>query len=475
MDELESNIEDSLVSRRSRRSTAGNRMQAIMAEMPVEEPEPEDDQDFAVDKFEEDIFESDFESTDEEEAQREDAAEVREKEVQDEERQARKAARSRVEKATAAAHARQRMTFNPTVSRSAPKPKAKLRRQIIITVNPDTGEFVTDETAGPSQKRQSKRTHTIKNSSATFKRLLETEQQKALQAPKKTKGETRALTQGELIARALDNEEGNLVEHRDYLKSEEEKRRRARVIRENISGPLVRFISRGKEVKLQETQAPSPLLSSAPSVGPVGYTYTYGFSQTPASGFSTYGQHLSSATTSYYRTETSQSITIPESMASPLTCSNLPVLQLAPIAPSADYQRGPNKPSAQLEQTIGQRDVKVTQNFIIHELGQHDKSPKPQWSETMEAIFGDHVKWEDIKVYSGKSRPLSRVRQTCPITGLQAKYLDPRTGVPFADVRAYKVITGLLSHAYVWSPELGCYTRTTTPVQGTSTEAMDLS
>lgn len=52
---------------------------------------------------------------------------------------------------------------------------------------------------------------------------------------------------------------------------------------------------------------------------------------------------------------------------------------------------------------------------------------------------------------------LARVKQRCPITGEIAPYLDPRTGIPFADVEAYKILTDLLEHGYVWSPELGCY------------------
>lgn len=100
----------------------------------------------------------------------------------------------------------------------------------------------------------------------------------------------------------------------------------------------------------------------------------------------------------------------------------------------------------------------------------------------MTAIFGDHVKWDQVKVFVGKSRPLrkttihflevidnnadsystvyctERPRQTCPITGWQAHYMDPRTGVPYADSQAYKVLTNLLNHEYVWNPSLGCYT-----------------
>jgi hypothetical protein len=52
---------------------------------------------------------------------------------------------------------------------------------------------------------------------------------------------------------------------------------------------------------------------------------------------------------------------------------------------------------------------------------------------------------------------IARPRQTCPITGRQAHYLDPRTGVPYADSNAYKVLTQILQHEFIWSPTLGCY------------------
>ena len=51
----------------------------------------------------------------------------------------------------------------------------------------------------------------------------------------------------------------------------------------------------------------------------------------------------------------------------------------------------------------------------------------------------------------------ARPKHICPITGKQAVYLDPRTGVPYADVRAFKVLTELLEHEYIWNAELGCY------------------
>lgn len=71
----------------------------------------------------------------------------------------------------------------------------------------------------------------------------------------------RALTQDELIARALDMEEGNIVEHRNYLFDEEEKRKRAHAVRTTISGPLLRSVSRRETILVPaEAQAPPGML-----------------------------------------------------------------------------------------------------------------------------------------------------------------------------------------------------------------------
>lgn len=53
----------------------------------------------------------------------------------------------------------------------------------------------------------------------------------------------------------------------------------------------------------------------------------------------------------------------------------------------------------------------------------------------------------------------------CPITGRPARYLDPRTRVPFADAHAYRTLTQVLGHGYVWSEGLGCYVREANEVE----------
>jgi hypothetical protein len=40
---------------------------------------------------------------------------------------------------------------------------------------------------------------------------------------------------------------------------------------------------------------------------------------------------------------------------------------------------------------------------------------------------------------------------------MAANYLDPRTGIPYANVLAFQEISKILEHDYVWNEEFGCY------------------
>jgi len=96
--------------------------------------------------------------------------------------------RARVEKATAIAHARQRVTFNPEAELSIVKPhvqKPKRRVSLGIAVNAETGEVIEETiNAGGSTavtgKRQSKRRHTMMNTTATFTRMKDAEVKKVV-------------------------------------------------------------------------------------------------------------------------------------------------------------------------------------------------------------------------------------------------------------------------------------------------------
>ena len=56
----------------------------------------------------------------------------------------------------------------------------------------------------------------------------------------------------------------------------------------------------------------------------------------------------------------------------------------------------------------------VTKNYVVHELGQHEGVRKANWTETMKAMFGDHVRWDEVKVYTGKGRPMCKFKFKFP-------------------------------------------------------------
>ncbi|KAJ3893097.1 YL1 nuclear protein-domain-containing protein [Lentinula edodes] len=568
--------EDTLVSRRSRRSTAGNRMQAALAEIAVEDLSQEDaeeDKDFIVETYEEDVFESDFESTDEEEP-----AAAEHEPVENEEKQARKVARSRLERATAAAHARQKVTFDPTAttegaststpaSTSKTKPKRKRRVSLGFTINAQTGEVIAendqdqddrnseanvedggDGTAVQRRKRSSKRQTTIKNTTDTVTRYLKSEQQKALQPSRKRSRSNKRPTQAELLARALDTEEGNLVDHRDYLMLEEEKRRtRNKRDQVTVTGPLLRWVSKAEEVKIEIVQekekdkeghtanatpgyADDPGLSNLPSTLPSGREPGYtpqSFSPASVANSSTSTVPPNSTSITVPPTASASSTLIPNSTPSnwppatsnsssyppqytlsPTTAATIPA-SMTTNPPSTTAQSSQYPQSTQFSAPSGfqlpptstpptasgsgpipepeikkYKTVKVAKSYLVHELNQDEEdNSKPSWEETMEAMFGNHVKWGGMKVYTVKNRPLTRYIPTCAITGLPAKYLDPRTGVPFANIRAYNTLKKLQREFLlaqndnaepkddkavdenedeagienVWDNELGCY------------------
>ncbi|KAH0838868.1 YL1 nuclear protein-domain-containing protein [Lanmaoa asiatica] len=537
--------EESLVSRRPKRCTAGNRMELALAELAPEEPQdPEEDVDFIIDRAlchwveEEDVFESDFASTDEEAAQ-EDVDEG-DKTMMEEERRVRKTARARVEKATAAAHARQRVTFNPEATPSQPKikltQKPKRRVSLGVVVNAETGEVIEGGAGTAGVKRHSQRRHTVMNTSATVNRIKDAEEKRVrgrfsyadvcislmghrTQAaiPKKTKMATRLPTQDELIARALDTEEGNITEHRDYLRVEEEKRAKARVVKQAIEGPVLRWVSKKETIQV-EVQPPPPPPPLTTAMGVNSYAAKYNLVYTSGVGAGTIGSQAYSmpfytyapliaqsaaskpqeasasvtASSSYLSRNPEVSPAVPSTVLTSVISHSTPVLSstsssniedpiaraVSPVPSVPSQQQQPQQSQTQLQtqppaqppaqsQTSAQpqpppalfpylpipttplithRSEDVCKNYVIHELTQSIPS-NPTWKDTMSAMFGDHVQWDELRVFTGKGRPL----------GQPAKYCDPRTNVPFANVTAYDVLTRLFGRGYVWCSALGCY------------------
>ncbi len=255
---------------------------------------------------------------------------------------------------------------------------------------------------------------------------------------------------------ALDTEEGNIREHRDYLKNEEEKRKRARVVRTTIKGSKLRWVSRLEDLK---TVVPAPEI--APPVanpnhvayrsayGPPGtlftpttYTYSSGslvktsiastlsHGSMPGMTLSQYSPYQQSpfpvwppqpgqqqsyyaasasstgapASTAFVVHPPSSQQTISQSPSSSTTTTATPSTQTVTGQPSPLVQQ----PSTSVAPGPEYKLETITKNYVIHELAQQKDTPKPAWVESMQALFGDRVKWDDLKVYVGKNRPLCK-------------------------------------------------------------------
>ncbi|CAE6438117.1 unnamed protein product [Rhizoctonia solani] len=95
---------------------------------------------------------------------------------------------------------------------------------------------------------------------------------------------------------------------------------------------------------------------------------------------------------------------------------------------------------------------KQTRNYVVVEYG---GAARASFGWNMQAVFGDHADWEDVLIHGIKAP--HPVKPTCAITGLPAPYRDSRTGIPYANAYAYKTLTRLLAHEFIWSKERGCY------------------
>jgi len=219
-----------------------------------------------------------------------------------------------------------------------------------------------------------------------------------------------------------------------------------------VEGPLLRYVSRVEEVQTVVPQSSS--------------NYTYASGTSSAYALSAYPQ--------------------PSSVAGGTSVNPLNNILMAHGRPPSASTTNVETTNTAFKPTFGglfsytpavpvMRTEKVARNYVVHEetrclelppsaSGRSTNTraqtiPKPAWGATMSALFGSHVNWEEVQVYVGKNRPLSRPIPICQITGRAARYRDPRTGVPFADVEAFQTITRLLNHEYVWSAEIGAYVR----------------
>jgi hypothetical protein len=238
------------------------------------------------------------------------------------------------------------------------------------------------------------------------------------------------MTQDEYIARALEMEEGNVLEHRNYLAIEDEKRKRAKVVRQTVKGPLLRWISRIEDEAVRPVAFEEPNTPTSRNISnALASSSTRRLPDLDISTDQYAGQLGAPVGSSEPLILTSSSpgghapaFVLPPSASYPIwpppvitgsyMSSGAPFDRPAEshVSPEAGHVHTSVASPMQVEALLSGSEVpsmgRVTKNYIIHELGQVEGTRKPRWKDTMRAVFGDHVRWETLKVFTGDSRPV---------------------------------------------------------------------
>jgi len=173
------------------------------------------------------------------------------------------------------------------------------------------------------------------------------------------------------------------------------------LVRPSIEGKLVRWVSRVEEEVTPLTPPESPMSVASTSHG---YVTPFRHSTSYTAPSYTIGPGQPPYRSTFTTTPSSPS---PSAYAS---ASSYPQLSPFPYhhSPSQPHISSTSSATRPLEPlpTIVQRRRKITKNYVVLENAQTEKAPRVTWKQTMEGMFGDHVRWEDVRVYSTKNRPM---------------------------------------------------------------------
>lgn len=468
-----------LVQERARRSNAGNRMQELLARGEFEADdmflEAENDVEFEAREEEPDIVDSDFDGNSTEEESDEDVE--AEESIAREEKRQRKAAKPVV-----------RTLAQPT-GPSAPAPARPRAPRTMPSVVP------------PGGVRSSSRRSTVENKMATQTKLQEAEARRASVRARPAK-RVKHLTQDALIREALEMEEENTQSLLHYLEQEEERKARQRQAgKKHMSGPFVRWISVGldqnifnsievrdakakkeppseerenalpqgteaqaaREIPERTTPLPTEEAGPEPDSGAAEpHTEAPNESrETPNEVAELHSEAPNEAPEP--RSETlSESRETPNEAAEPHTeapiesCEAVQPPSLACSEPNESAQEthpplapshAPMEPAASTDPDTPSSTEKTARTI----LSLHGLEPGATWVDEFRYLLGDHCAWDRLPFVPSRNRPYRPRQSTCVITGLPARYRDPRTGIPYATTEAYATIERVLRGEYVWT------------------------
>lgn len=115
------------------------------------------------------------------------------------------------------------------------------------------------------------------------------------------------------------------------------------------------------------------------------------------------------------------------------------------------------------------RDDTHTRNYVSLSGWEYE----PELEEVMDAYFGEHHVWGSFKAMAdelrtpGTAAPFrlitadglaERVKPTCVVTGLPARYREPRTFAPYATADAYDTLRLVADQQFVWNESIRAYT-----------------
>ncbi|SAM86164.1 related to VPS72-component of the SWR1 complex, required for vacuolar protein sorting [Ustilago bromivora] len=484
---------DLMVTSRSKRSTAGNRLKQLLdQELERDEifTEVENDIDFEANENEDgvDIVDSDFDRDsdddaraaveDESEGERE--IEAQEKVDKSKRRAAVRAAGGIIKRPAAAAAAIRKPPAPPGAGEGGRE--AKRRR---ISFAPDTPSPSTSSSVLEvgSRRRTSARSATVQSKLQVESRLEEAEQRRAAQPVKVVQKKKASLTQDALIAEALEVEEENRESLRRFLEQEEERRAKQRQGKERIEGPFVRWVSAGMRVRVVQEEGKKEgenqvnAASTDPNAGlqrkdavqdgkaDRGEEMASGARLQSQQGSAEVKQAVAgdsdatmqepgkevaseqaSASTSAPQNETPTDATCVPQPASTSSLTLDPVLAVRKEAASIRSSTGSKPILCNPTLNAPRRELQARTLLTL------ERRPREfSWLDEYASIFGSHVDWSCYPYVPSRNRPVKPRQSICPITGLPAIYKDPRTGIPYANALAYKVITRVLEGGFVWS------------------------
>ena len=468
-----------LVQERARRSNAGNRMQELLARGEFEADdmflEAENDVEFEAREEEPDIVDSDFDGNSTEEESDEDVE--AEESIAREERRQRKAAKPVVR------------TLAQPKGPSAPAPARPRAPRTMPSVVP------------PGGVRSSSRRSTVENKMATQTKLQEAEARRASVRARPAK-RVKHLTQDALIREALEMEEENTQSLLHYLEQEEERKARQRQAgKKHMSGPFVRWISVGldqnifnsievrdakakkeppseerenafpqgteaqaaREMPERTTPLPTEEAGPEPDSGaaeprteaPNESREAPNEVAEPHSEAPNEAPEPRSETLSESR-ETPNEAPEPHTEAPIESCEAAQPPSLACSEPNESAQEtlpplapsdAPMEPAASTDPDTPSSTEKTARTI----LSLHGLEPGATWVDEFRYLLGDHCAWDRLPFVPSRNRPYRPRQSTCVITGLPARYRDPRTGIPYATTEAYATIERVLRGEYVWT------------------------